>query len=849
MKKFCITPNAVKTIRDAIESKQLDLDRLYNLPSAQRKQEFMKYLPEELAEQVNISYENMKSKKQISALKEWADRKFPKQMKEKPVYKSLIDKINNLKNIGVLDDNSISYYESLIKDTLDLNITQEEAKTIRDLTDQLNEQQAILAQTKASPGKPSISLGTPNVKYWEIKERLENYINSRTVTPLGEVLADKYSRASMLSGIPSSVLNLFGGAYLSFEEALKRSAEFGTQNYMSKYANDYFDHAHEVFIKSGYNLNRIQTLSDAFTVLGESVPRTGAVDVKNYEEWIAAKDKIYAQAGGGVKGALAVANAAARLGIKIFADDFVFKFQQGYADFLFASVAFNHSLSSRAFIHAGLEGLSGEAQKNRADELFLEGINPEAQGIAKTLREQALQDSAVATATNDGVLANTLIGFRELINKAGQNISDAVIDNILQFVPPSVRENVKQFIVFTTGLGRVSGNILFAFVKTMSNLSERGFKTALENTGIGLIGLTRDIYSVINSNGIDQKKALSKLAQNSIVGGIGFAFPLALALALDDDDFIPAFETLSPKQALAVKSRNLGTNYIILNGVGISLDFIAPLAIPFSAMMFAKREFNSESFQKKYKQKYDSAAEQALASTELIARIYAAYTAGALSQLYSVPGVKQIADYAATVKTLTQASDSALETFQTAVSVKIINQFNKAIPALIGNFAKATDNFKREADRGTLDKLIEKIPKLRETLPISRNVITGEPLKTDGVLDFIYGERINVEFNSPLLNQVISLIEEDRKNSPAIMEVRRIPVFKEYGKKYGREKLTEASNYYLDIWAKEAKKLVTYKFFTTLTPKEKTDRLNDIRRDAIKKTKRKFNIKEEADES
>lgn len=173
MARICLPKELAQRFRTSLKNGEIDVEKISQLPSKDRREYFSKIVGEEDAKMVNSLFESkLLLKNQKEGLIRWA-----KQVGGITEYKraDLLAKINKIEN--VLDGDT--FYDDLASEKLGVNITEQEAKDITSLAREATEaQEKMLNAPRRSmdgaPTKEEIEFGLKTI-------RLNNYVNDLKV--------------------------------------------------------------------------------------------------------------------------------------------------------------------------------------------------------------------------------------------------------------------------------------------------------------------------------------------------------------------------------------------------------------------------------------------------------------------------------------------------------------------------------------------------------------------------------------------------------------------------------------------------------------------------------------------
>jgi hypothetical protein len=130
-KSSCIMVSTAEKMKQALRDGEINIAELYNMTTEERRGVFEQFASRELAEEINAKFERAMVSKQKSALAKWAEKTFTPKQKTTKAYQNVVDRINELDDLGVLNNqNADSYLKDLITDQMGASISVEELKTI-----------------------------------------------------------------------------------------------------------------------------------------------------------------------------------------------------------------------------------------------------------------------------------------------------------------------------------------------------------------------------------------------------------------------------------------------------------------------------------------------------------------------------------------------------------------------------------------------------------------------------------------------------------------------------------------------------------------------------------------------
>jgi hypothetical protein len=388
---FCIPRHISRKLLEAASKGEIDITRLYNMDSAQRRAFFEGYTTKENAEGINAGFEKAIASKQKNALEKWTNEIFSPSDKKKSNYKDVLDRINDLKDDNLIGENSEGFFQDLVASRLGVTVTEAELGQIMSKAEKL---ESLYSQNN--------DFGLPSVEYFEAKRDMTNYLKSLVPGSKLQIATSTIARGALLFSVKSPVTNIVGNSVQGLTQAMeKRLADKSISISNPNLMREYVKYANRVYRKSGYDVTRMITLAEDSKIIGEKI--------------------IHSQGDGTVR----------KVGRVV--EDVVFKNMLGAPDVAFSAIAFADTASIMSTKIARKEGLRGEKLKERAAKLFKDATRIEPQTIdGEIIRSQAIADAQYATFTNDSTYSTVALGIRGLFNMVSGNAR--VGDQIMPFV-------------------------------------------------------------------------------------------------------------------------------------------------------------------------------------------------------------------------------------------------------------------------------------------------------------------------------------------------------------------------------------------------------------------------------
>ena len=397
-----------------------------------------------------------------------------------------------------------------------------------------------------------------------------------------------------------------------------------------------------------------------------------------------------------------------------FAENVIFKWSLGKPDAVFKRHAFVDNADLEATKIAKAEGYEGDALKKRATEIFNDAVlfNPQTPE-GQGVRERSVAAAEIVTYTNDGLISRFSLKARELLNDA-------------------------------TGNARI-GDIVMPFVKTPANVAALGLEYSA-----GLGRLVLDGRYILRDVRNRAWSAESQAAVNAAVrNGFGAVLALLLVAGLEPEDYISTFDLASPKERDLARMKNAPFNSVKIGGEYVSLDYFGPLSAPMTAVLEAQKREGFWTVAYEYVK---------------TALVQASSTIPAIEGLSSAVG-------AGTELARTDADTLVKEVSNDAVDAVM----SRLVPAILGDVAKVIDDYERDmSGASVIDKAAEKLPFVREALPVRFNTATGRP-KESSVLQLLFGSRLKEAEQSEFVAEINRLHEGG--NSPVLSDVTKTRAF------------------------------------------------------------------------
>lgn len=507
MALFCIPKNQIEKLKNSALRGEVDIKQLYLMNSAQRRAFFTKYTNEELGQFINTEFEKATVSKQKNALTDWAKSVFTPKAQSGPVYKTVLDKIKSLDELGVLTPaTEDAFLQDLVTDKLGIKVSPEEVRVISEKATAIDAAAEKLGNDLGNPEKLQ-----ENLDFFKAKKQMDDYLLSLNPSNQLKVLTSTIGRGMMLASVKSPLLNIGSNFEVGLTEALTRrlanGALKGTDN---KLAVDYIKMVNKIYQATGYDISRMENLSDSGAsgqrVMGDS-------------------DQVHAAGPGAVRK------------VGRFFEDVVFKQMLGAPDAAFASTHFADSVNLNSRKMAA--GDPGKARAIMLDSMLVQPQTPE----GELLRAQGILDAQVATWTNKTWASKLSLGIRKLFNDMTGDLRAG--DYLMPFVKTPAN-------VIATGMDYAGGGFYKALKETVKaartgNLGDKGYRQQLSRNlvraGFGLVAALLIAWQLDDDDFVGaydpQRKQIEELRNsntNSVrIGGkwisVDWFGPLAIPLS------------------------------------------------------------------------------------------------------------------------------------------------------------------------------------------------------------------------------------------------------------------------------------------------------------------------------
>jgi hypothetical protein len=567
---------------DALSAKT-DIRKLKSMPEKDRLNTLSSVFGAEMAEKLDARFKAMKK---TGNLKTWEEKVLGTDLlKEDSKMLGALAKIETLEELGVLSETNMSkFMETLIEDSLGINLDINESNKLSELANVHQEKFDKLRETNDFTHENEANVSA----YLQAKRNLDDFHDSlmpKTVRT-GLNAAVYMARANLLlafsvlknsflfQGIPA-LERMLGKRITSW--MMFRNIPSTNLKEAPAFAAKQVAMAIRLYHKYGYDISRLQNLNDGKLFFGESLGSMKANE-KDNALWKATSAYLQAVNHGP-------------------------KWMAGGTDIVFANFSRADTslmLANQFALKEQKEGRlpPGMTVDARAKQLLVESYSFTSKDpTAQAIRAEGILDAHKMNNTQPDAFADKMMKFRSVFK-----INDVEV-----------------------------GTVFIPFIKIASTVVSEGLKTA---SGFGIMKGIVDLKkaSNIKDEGLRFQATYTALSDlNRYLGFTGIA--ILFSMALDDDDYIPPYVTMSSSDyAMSVASGGTPGS-IRLFGKWIPLRYLPIVNIPLYTLM---------EFRRSQKQGFD---------------YLTSYVKGLALGILETPGIKETADVIKKTINLAKAED------------------------------------------------------------------------------------------------------------------------------------------------------------------------------------------------
>jgi len=453
-------------------------------------------------------------------------------------------------------------------------------------------------------------------------------------------------------------------------------------------------------------------------------------------------------------------------------EDIVFKQLMGAPDVAFSSAHFADSVGLNSMKMA--KGDTVKATEMMSDAMRLEPKTPE----GEILRNQGILDAQKATWTNTSWASRASEGIRKVLNDV-------------------------------SGDARV-GDFLLPFIKTPANV----IATGMDYGGLGIPKALIKTYKAFKTGELKSPEYIRSISTDLVRSGLGITAAVIISSLLKEDDFVGAYD---PARYQIEQLRNSNYNAIKVGRKWISTDWLGPLMIPVTAMMYAKK-YGSTGGEKTFQ-----------------------YGKGVISTAKEIPGVADIFDY---VKGQAYQKNQTLEEM-TGESVDYITSelYSRLVPSLMSDISKAVDPNVRQGGAG-INGIIAKIPFLSKTLPAKTNIfgetVTGEPAWSD----ILFGARVKTDKEDAVIKEINNVSNDTGKGiNFTNWDKSTGKILAQFKDTVGQKTFEEAKKAYGQRLKEKIQEIIDSYDYTNADPEEKLKTINGLDAEVMSDIYREYSFR------
>jgi hypothetical protein len=633
---------------------------------------------------------------------------------------TLLNKINRLSNLDDITDDLI---QEGVEIKLGARLTGDEIKVLVEASENVGTYLDIDGNPNSSAFKTVDDNGKPMFRQptAEYEKALKNYlqvVNAINPSSVGEKVTSTLN-ANLLFNLKSPFTNIIANAasFIGFtgETTLKYGTPYKADLAIKNAKDDALFYA-----RTGFDLTRAQDINAGVKSLGENLNAFNTLGKKWYEEFNF--DKTIAAY-----------------------NDVVYNKSLGTPDQAFASAAKNIVIFTEAKNRILKENPDIKIDTPEFDEIFYSVVNDASLFHPKTdlgieLKEIGIAEANRVTFQEQSALATFAATQRASLNQA---MKDAL---------PKLGFSEEIAEGFKIGTWAVP------FVMTNANAINSGLNySGLKAAGQAGVTLVKGISKITKPEEAKQIMLDNFSKINWQKPTVGITASLLLASMIPADNYIGNYPTNENEKRLFELGRAT-TNSIKVGGKWLSLDYLGAGAAPLVGVLEAKKAANATVFD-----------------------LLTIYAIGSTRQLFKLPGLTATNDLAETIENLTVTlAESINKNNPDGMKELYTESFNaltkfigsRFVPSIVGDVGESIDKTKRDINTGqyspygiNLDPLVLKIPGLRESLPVKRDVF-GEEIKTEGYSQIFFGARVKTASDDKVVLELQNMANEGVAKTP-----------------------------------------------------------------------------------
>lgn len=190
MARVCLPKKERDDLLNALKSKKLTIDELYNLKSAERKALLTNHVGSDFADSVNARFEQAMMSKQKNAMVNWIKSTTSA---KSPIRRDMLKKVERIKETLTPNEEG-DFLASLAEQKLGIGVTEEEAKNILDLKNNVD-------TLKSNVNSDSPARGQDRLAYGLAVDKFKNYIGDLKLQAETKTLGERLQGRNIMENI------------------------------------------------------------------------------------------------------------------------------------------------------------------------------------------------------------------------------------------------------------------------------------------------------------------------------------------------------------------------------------------------------------------------------------------------------------------------------------------------------------------------------------------------------------------------------------------------------------------------------------------------------------------------
>lgn len=401
---YCLPPELATKFKQGIASGDITPEKLANMDSESRRTFLEKYVGKDDAQEVNAVIESkLILKNQTQGLINGINKILGENT---PAARDMVSRVTKMDKIINSGDKSL-FMKDLVSKKLGEDVEYEEAKNISTLAKAVTGAKATGTETMAGVSP----------EYLQAKNTFNDYIDS--LKPKSRLLsmakdATTIGRNNLLMNISTPLKALTNQVANSMMEGvLRRLTTMTFSGASSDLASQANSEAWDTFNKTGNNVAGMENINDTHVMGKSQTIGAGNMKVKVGENF----NNVAEQGASAAETAL---NKITNLSNKVAIDwEHVKPFTKAYQKTFYDSANIFSTYLAKG------EGLTGDALKARADQIFTDSVKVEpTTEEGKAVRASSQQQGARVTSSNDTIVSGVSLAIKNGLNATGIPLGD-----------------------------------------------------------------------------------------------------------------------------------------------------------------------------------------------------------------------------------------------------------------------------------------------------------------------------------------------------------------------------------------------------------------------------------------